>query len=115
MNKLFITIVASVAVYTAALLTIVFKNTNTSTFGVIQVDKVITGHINKYAKLQLSDKERLNNTKLFSKILSRTLNNIQENENVVLLTKPAVVSNLKDYTFEVISKVNKEFEYEISK
>lgn len=82
-------------------------------FAVIQMDKVLTSHIEQYAQRNISESKRLEETKLFSKILTRTLDDIQKREKVILLTKPAVVSNLKDYTTEVILRVDEVFKNDV--
>ena len=75
------------------------------TVAVVRVDKLIAEHLKEYGEKDLSQEKRLAITEAYAKRLDKVINDISEQDNVVLLVGPAVVSPVPDYTDIVRQRV----------
>jgi len=80
------------------------------TIAVVNVDKIISNHLNTYSAMKLTDEDRERITIEFGGAIKDVIREVSEEYNVILLVDPAVVSNVPDYTSfienEVENRVN---------
>lgn len=65
---------------------------------VIDVDAVISEHLESVGSRELSDSQRDDLSQRAAEVLERAINTVEEKQGVILFVKPAVVSDLPDYT-----------------
>ena len=76
---------------------------------VINMDQIISSHLHKYGSQKLNDKERKHLTQSFSSTLNQVIKDVSDENNLIFLTDPAVISTLPDYTDYIKEKIEQQF------
>ena len=78
---------------------------------VVKLDDVIASHMKEYAQKKLSEDERKKIGERFARSLDLVIKRISDEERVILMVAPAVISGVPDYTehvkIEIESLINK--------
>lgn len=69
----------------------------------VDLNSILSAHVESFGMQDLNDKEREFITAQFSGRLKEILTRISDEENLIVIVKPAVVSNVPDYT-DIISR-----------
>lgn len=69
----------------------------------VDVNKLVSAEITKLVGADLKEEEKAILLKKYSKQIENTLTTIAKNKNIIILTKPAVISGAKDVTENFIS------------
>lgn len=85
----------------------IYNQVYQKSFAVVRMDKIVANHLNEYGKRELGKEEQSMAAAKFAKVLEFTINEVSQNEKVILLVAPAVVTKLPDYTSRVEQEIEK--------
>jgi flagellar hook-basal body complex protein FliE len=74
--------------------------------GVVQIDAVIAQHVQSMSGQITEDSQRSAASTAFDQALSAAIKKVEETYRVTLLVKPAVLTEVPDYTQQVIELLN---------
>jgi len=75
---------------------------------VVDLENIITWHLKEYGNRELSEEERKAASEKFASSLDYAISDIQKNQRVTLLVKPAVVTDVPDYTDTVKAMITRD-------
>lgn len=81
----------------------IFKS-DSPKYATVEISKIVELHLKKISESNSLDKISVQKSK-FSKKLINAIRHIERKHKVILLVRPAVVSNLPDYTSEINSLI----------
>jgi conjugal transfer pilin signal peptidase TrbI len=74
---------------------------------VVKLDDVIASHIKEYAGKKVSEDERKSISERFARALDFVIKRISDEERVILMASPAVVSGVPDYTEQIKAEIER--------
>ena len=80
---------------------LVLGNFNRQRIATVNINEIISSHINQQGEHLTAEKERSEKAQEFDQKIKAKIKELQVKENIILLVAPAVVSELPDYTEEL--------------
>ena len=80
---------------------LVLGNFNRQRIATVNINEIISSHINQQGEHLMGEKERSEKAQEFTQKIKAKIKELQVKENIILLVAPAVVTELPDYTEEL--------------
>lgn len=104
------TLASIIISFTAGIMGAIFflmlsSNLHGTAIGVMDLSLLINNHIQEYGSYEMSNEERVNISKAFANALSRSISDVSDEHQVVLINNNAVITDVSDYTSLISERI----------